>query len=239
MLTSIFDPRQPKTPLDLITIASLAFQIVTYFALSRKSAQIFFFFYFFFWRGSYNAGLGHILKLQSESGWIVKLVQSRGWMDKARKPKTHEWVKQQLVTKMDKDYNFEAMPLEYNIWLLFRSIVDVILLNDFVAYSLFAFSCTRLPEEHSVFMHVLRWIVGWALIFFNLWVKMDAHRVVKDYAWYWGDCFFLCLQSLVFDGVYEIAPDPMYSIGESPHASSAGVHFVLMAFLISFPHCFQ
>lgn len=139
----------------------------------------------------------------------------------------------------------QEMPIDYNIWLMFRSIVDVILLNDvsksscrlfffffftlanlltflcrhffllqFVAYSLFAFSCTRLPAGHSMFLHVLRWIVGWGLIFFNLWVKMDAHRVVKDYAWYWGDCFFLCLQSLVFDGVYEIAPDPMYSLGE-------------------------
>ncbi|EPQ27459.1 uncharacterized protein PFL1_04997 [Pseudozyma flocculosa PF-1] len=240
MLTSIFDPRQPKTPLDLITIASLASQLLAYFALSRKSAQVFFFFYFFFWRASYNAGLGHILKQQSESGWIVNLVKQQGWMDEKRKPKVRAWVKQQLVTKMEKDYDFDALPLDYNIWLLFRSIVDLILINDFVAYSLFAFSCTRLPEGHSVMMHVLRWVVGWALIFFNLWVKMDAHRVVKDYAWYWGDCFFLCLQSLVFDGVYEIAPDPMYSIG---YAGYYGLSLVSGSYAVLFvslaAHFFQ
>lgn len=125
----------------------------------------------------------------------------------------------------------QALPVEYNIWLLFRSIVDVILLNDFVAYSLFAFSCTRLPEGHSVMLHILRWVGGWALIFFNLWVKMDAHRVVKDYAWYWGDCFFLCLQSLVFDGVYELAPHVMYSIG---YAGYYGLSLVSGSYAVLF-----
>lgn len=61
--------------------------------------------------------------------------------------------------------------------------VALVLRQQFTAYSLFAFSCTRLPEGHSIMMHVLRWAAGWTLIFFNLWVKMDAHRVVKDYAW--------------------------------------------------------
>ena len=68
-----------------------------------------------------------------------------------------QWIKQQLTGKMGKDYSFDVrpyiwchtttivlthaciqeLPLEYNSWLLFRQLVDIILLK-WVACPLYA-----------------------------------------------------------------------------------------------------
>ena len=101
----------------------------------------------------------------------------------------------------------------FNTWLVFRRVVDLILMCDFTSYCLFAIACAHQPVDESVYIASLRWTAGVCLVGFNLWVKLDAYRVVKDYAWCWGDFFYLIDQELTFDGVFEMAPHPMYSVG--------------------------
>ncbi|KAL0057796.1 phosphatidylethanolamine N-methyltransferase [Marasmius tenuissimus] len=231
---TLFHPQYPKSHFDILNLALLGSQILIFFYLPRHYAQLFFLFYFAFWRAAYDAGLGYVLTKQSKKKWIVRQVQSRGWLDEKRRPKVREWIRRQLVGKMGKDYSFDELPLEYNTWLLFRQAVDVILLNDFVSYCMFAFASFRVPDGLSGFVHVMRWLTGILMIVFNLWVKTEAHDVVKDYGWYWGDCFFQ-RGNLVFDGVFELAPHPMYSVGYAGYyglsliAGSYKVLFVSLA----------
>ncbi|KAF8330188.1 phospholipid methyltransferase-domain-containing protein [Cantharellus anzutake] len=233
VLTNLFYPTHPKSHLDLFNLSLLALQVLLFFSLPRTTARAFFMFYFAFWRCAYDLGLGWILTKQSKKRWIVREVQKRGWLDENKRPLIYSWIRNQLQGKMGKDYSFDSLPIEYNAWLLFRQLVDVILMNDFLSYTLFAFTCFRLPEGLSIWMHILRWAGGLTLIAFNLWVKTEAHHVVKDYGWYWGDCFFE-RGALVFDGVFEMAPHPMYSVGYAGYyglSMIAGSYAVLFASL--------
>ena len=136
-----------------------------------------------------------------------------------------------MEAKIPDDYKFDDAPLEYNTWLLFRRLVDLILMSDFISYCLFAAACGGRPENEALAMTVARWTGGWALVFFNLWVKLDAHRVVKDFAWYWGDFFYLIDQELTFDGVFELAPHPMYSVG---YAGFYGISMMAASYKVLF-----
>jgi phosphatidylethanolamine N-methyltransferase len=138
-----------------------------------------------------------------------------------------KWWKRELEAKMGHEgYRWDAVPEEFNAWLMFRQVVDVILLkwvpsfslhtlrytetrarrSDFLSYSLFACTQLRFPADESTLSLIGRWTLGWTLIIANIFIKVDAHKAIGNYSWYWGDTFWqLILQEeLVFDGVYEV-----------------------------------
>ncbi|KAJ1826991.1 phosphatidylethanolamine N-methyltransferase, partial [Coemansia sp. RSA 2599] len=213
MLQSLFNPLTPKTSFDMFTLAMLSTHMIVAFVFPLATKRWILMAAFAFWRLCYNGGLGWILNWQSNRHGLVALFKRSGWLDPNRGGKIYLWLKAELEAKMGPDYSFESVPIEFNVWLLYRQLVDLILLNDFAAY-FFLCSCYLGSANDSEPWHTyLRISGGIILLAFNLWVKVDAHRVVKDYAWYWGDFFFLVEQSLTFDGVFEMAPHPMYSIG--------------------------
>ena len=218
MVSQLFSPSQPKNASDVLVVAILGLHILICFLLPSSLRIPAFSVIFLFWRTCYNAGIGWLLHLQSRHWRLVAWARQSGiFVD----PKTgqnphpilYRILKREMETKIPEDYRFEDSPVEYNTWLVFRRVVDLTLMCDFVSYCLFAFACGGRPHGEGPFLTVARWATGAGLVGFNLWVKLDAHRVVKDYAWYWGDFFFLIDQELTFDGVFEMAPHPMYSIG--------------------------
>jgi phosphatidylethanolamine N-methyltransferase len=218
MVSQLLDPRQPKNLSDVIVLAILAVHIAAAYYLPANLKRPVFAAIFLFWRAAYNVGIGYLLRVQSNHKLLVT------WAKKWRlfehpadgnnpRPWLYSLLKRELEAKIPEDYSFDKAPIEYNTWLTFRRIVDLILMCDFTSYCLFAVVCGHKPAGEGLLMAAARWAVGIILVGFNLWVKLDAHRVVKDYAWYWGDFFYLIDQELTFDGVFEMAPHPMYSIG--------------------------
>ena len=236
MVSQLLDPRQPKNLSDIVVLAILALHIVTAYILPATLKRPVFAAIFLFWRASYNVGIGLLLHTQSHHRRLI--TWARRWklfepIESGRNPRPwlYKLLKRELEAKIPEDYEFEKAPIEYNTWLVFRRVVDLILMCDFVSYCLFAVVCGHTPDGENTAVGVGRWTLGIALIGFNLWVKLDAHRVVKDFAWYWGDFFYLIDQDLTFDGVFEMAPHPMYSIG---YAGYYGISMMAASYEVLF-----
>ncbi|KAK9430888.1 phospholipid methyltransferase-domain-containing protein [Lipomyces doorenjongii] len=257
MVTALLDPRKPKSIADILTLTILTFYVALYLILPSNFRKWTFFGIYAISRLSYNGGLGYLLYQQSFhrrlTEWAAKsrIFNRPGPNASVVRRTTYGIIKRELSAKMGSDYTFETVPLEYNTWLLFRRVVDLILMSDFTSYILFAVACASIPENQTMALHVGRWAAGIFLFLFNLWVKLDAHRVVKDYAWYWGDFFFLEDLELCFDGIFELVPHPMYSVGYAGYygislmASSYTLLFVSLAahacqfaflFIVENPH---
>jgi phosphatidylethanolamine N-methyltransferase len=163
---------------------------------------------FVFWRLAYNVGLGYLLRQQSERGFIVAL--TRRWAVPGSRSRAA--MRKLCAMDMADDYDFDRLPMEYNAWLLFRRLVDVVLAQDFAWYLLFCMRYAEMPDEVTVGT-VASYVLGVLLCSVAAWTKMDAYRVVTDFAWYWGDFFYLMSQSLTFDRVFQLVPHPSYSLG--------------------------
>lgn len=236
MVSQLLDPRQPKNLSDIIVLAVLALHILAAWLLPQSWKRPVFVVLFACWRAAYNAGIGILLENQSQSRQMI--TWARHWRlfenpeaGNNPRPWLYKLLKTELEAKIPEDYKFEEAPIEYNTWLVFRRVVDLILMCDFVSYCLFAMICGHRPDGENILMGLGRWSMGIALVLFNLWVKLDAHRVVKDFAWYWGDFFYLIDQDLTFDGVFEMAPHPMYSIG---YAGYYGISMMAASYEVLF-----
>ena len=235
-MSQLFDPMQPKNASDIAIVTVLVSECLLFYLLPQKWRIPVFAVIFLFWRLCYNAGIGWLLHNQSHHKRLVAWAKKYKVFENPEsgnqpRPAIWRFLKREMESKIPQDYKFEDAPIEYNTWLLFRRVVDLILMSDFTSYCLFAAACGGRPENEKFAMTVARWVGGWALVLFNLWVKLDAHRVVKDFAWYWGDFFYLIDQELTFDGVFELAPHPMYSVG---YAGFYGISMMAASYKVLF-----
>ena len=236
MVSQLLSPSEPKNLSDLIVLFILGLHIFGIWLCPSQWRIPAFAVIFTFWRTSYNLGIGSLLQMQSHHKMLVRWAKKSGiFIDPSAgrnpHPRLFNFMKRELEAKIPKDYKFEEAPIEYNTWLVFRRVVDLILMCDFVSYCLFAVACGGRPDGETAIGTIARWITGWSLVAFNLWVILDAHRVVKDFAWYWGDFFFLIDQELTFDGVFEMAPHPMYSVG---YAGYYGISLMAASYKVLF-----
>ncbi|EGV63941.1 hypothetical protein CANTEDRAFT_93448 [Yamadazyma tenuis ATCC 10573] len=222
MVKTLFDPTIRKSLFEKVIVFGLIFNFSFIFWFSNSIRIDYFIAGYLFWRFAYDFGIGYLLYNQSKYNkmvnWAKKLqvfeVGSNSWLARL--------IRYEISSQMGTKYSINDYPIEFNTWLVFRKVVDLILMNDFVFFMGLFVVCSIDKDyqfinfdQQPAWLVYFRLIVGPILILFNYWVKNDAHNVIKDYAWYWGDFFFRQInnEDLIFDGVFEMVPHPMYSIG--------------------------
>ncbi|KAG5421054.1 CHO2 [Candida metapsilosis] len=217
MLKTLFDPSLHKSNLELAILGCLSSNLLVFLIPSNQARIAVFIGLYIFWRLSYNFGIGWLLQQQSNNNLLVTWAKDGKLFDTKNNSFWAKLVQNEVKSQRGKDYVISSLPIEFNTWLVFRKFVDLILMSDFVTFCCVVYTCSVANAEDfsNTWSVYLRIIVGLSLILFNLWVKVNAHNTIKDYAWYWGDFFFRQInnEELIFDGVFEMVPHPMYSVG--------------------------
>lgn len=172
---------------------------------------------FFFWRLAYNVGLGVILNSQSQRRTFQKLYltlygDGKGWQAGVL---DHLAIRQ-LPAGLRAKQSIRDYPQVFRAWLVYKNLVNIILVNDGATYILLGLKYFNVPGWSDLTPLVfLQYAVGLFLCLFNYWAKVDAHRCIGEFCWFWGDFFFRKDLHLTFDGIFELFPHPMYTVGYS------------------------
>lgn len=261
MVKTLFDPTVRKSYFELVILALLASNGLVFWLVKTNSTRIEIFIgLYLFWRLSYNFGIGYLLHQQSNYHKLVNWANKLNIFDEKNHSIASRLIKSEISAQMGPNYKLSKYPVDFNTWLVFRKVVDLILMLDFTTFIGVVVTCAMDNDlqflntsQQEPWIVYSRLIVGAGLILFNLWVKVDAHNIIKDYAWYWGDFFFRQInnEDLIFDGVFEMFPHPMYSVGYAGYYGFALIaksyrvlvvavfgHFLQMIFLhyIENPH---
>lgn len=192
--------------------------------------------WFLFWRLCYNGGLGILLNKQSNGQFLTDLYQR---ITTSRCPLKGPLLYIPKLTFKKGEYDPSQNCAALNTWLCWRVFVDLVLNNDVASYILFCLHFFEAPKELNL-LTIGCYVLGAFLCWFTIWAKRDAYRVVKDFAWYWGDFFFLIDQNLTFDRIFAMFPHPMYTIG---YAFFYGASLITQSYIVLyvslFAHCMQ
>ncbi|KAK9702221.1 phosphatidylethanolamine N-methyltransferase [Basidiobolus ranarum] len=156
VLTTLFDPEVEKSVAEYMTLLALFGQITLFFILPEVERQNFFIYSFLFWRLLHQFGIGLLLRYQSIDNGLVRFVEQSQCFTK--ESSYNKLVTSILKSKMGENYVYEQAPIEFNTWLLFRQLVDLIIVNDFFSHQPRNFSIahpTKLAELASKSLYIL------------------------------------------------------------------------------------
>ena len=163
-----------------------------------------------FWRLMYDIGLGVIMYYQSKHESLTRFVR--------RHLEKNTWFGRFVESSVRKATGDSSSnyPADFHAWIMFRSIVNLVLPNDVYAFCAAAARFGFFDEMKSDALNVNPYFaygLGLVLVFLALISKKKSHDVIGAYAWFWGDHFILLDRDLIFDGIFEMCPHPMYSVG--------------------------
>lgn len=212
-LTDIFHVLiRPPGISERLILASL---ILTILSLALPLPPILYLFYFLFWRLSYNLFLGCILHHQSKSQFLTHWVSSLS-------PSAKTLFNHLSTSSLPTSYAWESSPDELNAWLVFRLLATVILANDGVSYVAFVLKYLIPFSQSSPALLLITMPAAALLMILSVWAKGKAHVTLGDFAWFWGDFFFTLHDcNLVFEGVFNLFPHPMYTAGYAGYYAAA------------------